>query len=331
MNSFSKDVIGAIGKPLSAKKITTIQVNVGLRCNLDCKHCHLEAGPSRTEEMSWATMETIIEKTEGVAGLTFDITGGSPELNPHLKRFIETLHKRGNHIMVRTNLAILDSKGAADFIDFYRENSVELVASMPCYLEENVDTQRGDGTYGKSIRTLKKLNSIGYGIKPGLPLSLVFNPGGPALPPDQEMLEEAYRQKLAEEHSIVFTRLLTITNMPIGRFFTDLERADKSKGYMALLRGGFNPATVPGLMCVHQINIRWDGQLFDCDFNQALDLPVSSQDPSTQDPLTVEQLDLEALENRQIVVGPHCYGCTAGAGSSCGGALLEDEDQREIA
>ena len=294
-----------------------MQVNVGLRCNQECVHCHVSSSPHRDEIMSWETMQQIIDVARKIGCRTFDITGGSPEYNPNLQRFVIALRELGGHVMVRTNLTILSEPGMEGFPEFYRQKCVELIASMPCYLEENVCAQRGAGTFEKSVAGLRLLNAEGYGIDPDLRLNLVFNPGGPFLPPDQSGLEEDYRREFHERFGISFTKLLTITNMPIGRFLDGLRGNHHVHAYFSLLRDAFNPCTLDNLMCRHQINIGWDGTLYDCDFNMALGFPVALTPSSS-----IHTIDPDSLMDRRIVTGDHCLGCTAGKGSSCGGALI---------
>jgi len=312
MNEFDTRV----GGTLKAADLNVLQVNVGLKCNQSCIHCHLECSPAREELMSRETMDRIVETAALIRPRLVDITGGAPELNPHLKPFVTDLLAAGHAVQVRTNLSAMTEPGLEDYPEFFAENRIGLVASMPCYLEENVARMRGGECFAKSIGMLKRLNGLGYGVEQGLTVDLVFNPGGPALPPGQECLEQAYKKEMNERYGIVFNHLLTITNLPIGRFMDELGEQGKAGEYMELLRDSFNPATVDGLMCRHQVNIGWDGRLYDCDFNQALDLPVGREAPSS-----LEDFDPDRMARRQVVTGPHCFGCTAGAGSSCGGAL----------
>jgi len=315
MNTFDKAVAEETGELLRSDSIKTIQVNLGLRCNLSCRHCHLQAGPGRNEMMSWETMEAVLALARCLPDVLVDITGGAPELHPSLVPFIEALSGSGHPVQVRTNLTVLQEPEMASLPAFFKEHRIELVASLPCYLDANVTAQRGAGAFERSIASLRRLNGLGYGRD--LPLSLVYNPGGAFLPPLQSALEEAYRRELRERHGVVFTRLLTITNMPLGRFLDDLRHEGKDDTYRDLLREAFNPCTVDGLMCRQQICIGWDGRLFDCDFNQALGLSLGEGLPKH-----VAELDPDILTNRPIVTGEHCFGCTAGAGSSCGGALV---------
>ena len=316
MNAFEQKLTERSRSGLHASGIDVLQVNVGLKCNQQCRHCHLKASPARTEMMEWSTMELILECARRVKPRLVDITGGAPELNPNLRRFVEALRAAGTDVQVRTNLTVLLEPGMEDMPTFFRDNKVALVASMPCYLEENVRAQRGPGIYEKSIEAIKKLNALGYGMDPELVLNLVYNPGGPSLPSPQKGLEIAYKLELGVHSGIEFTRLLTITNMPIGRFGDELRRQGRDDEYMKLLKDSFNPETVECVMCRSQIAIGWDGTLYDCDFNQALGLPVDHGAPNH-----IRNFDPSALVERRIVTGDHCFGCTAGSGSSCGGSL----------
>jgi radical SAM/Cys-rich protein len=262
-------------------------------------------------------MELILEATRIADCNLVDLTGGAPELNPYFRRFVSALRRQSHRVQVRTNLTVLFENGLEGMPEFFREHEVQLVASMPCYLEENVRAQRGAGVYEKSIEAIKRLNAVGYGRDSGLPLNIVYNPGGAFLPPPQSALEEDYRRELAGRFGIVFTHLLTITNMPLGRFRTELARQNKDQDYLRLLRTSFNPRTVEGLMCRHQLGVGWDGTLFDCDFNLALGLPVNHGAPDH-----IRFFNMGDLQTRRIVTGEHCFGCTAGAGSSCAGALV---------
>jgi radical SAM/Cys-rich protein len=297
--------------------IEIIQVNLGLRCNQSCAHCHVGASPSRKEMMSRRTMEKVMEiAADANAGLV-DITGGAPELHLDFRWFIKELRERRLPVQVRTNLTVLLEPGFEDMPLFFRDQGVGLAASMPCYLEENVRAQRGSGVYEKSVEAIRRLNDLGFGSDPAMPLDLVYNPGGPFLPPEQSALEADYKRELQARFGITFSRLLTIANMPIGRFFARLRAESRDREYMQLLRDSFNAETLDGLMCRHLINVGWDGTIYDCDFNMALDLPVDHGAPDH-----IRRFDRAALATRRIVTGEHCYGCTAGGGSSCGGALV---------
>ncbi len=314
--SFHRAVVDATGGPLSAASIETVQVNIGLACNLACLHCHVESGPKRTEAMSRETMAAVLAAVEATGASVVDVTGGAPEMHPDFRWFVEAALALGVRVMVRTNLTILLEPGYTDLPAWFAARHVHLVASLPCYTQANVDAQRGRGTFEGSIAALKALNAAGYGLRPDLPLDLVYNPGGTGLPGPQAALEADYRRRLADDWAIAFTRLLTITNMPIGRFARDLDRADRLSGYVERLAEAFNPATVDGLMCRHQLHVAWDGSLYDCDFNYAIGLGV---EPTAGG--HIREFSAERFLARRVATGPHCFGCTAGAGSSCGGAL----------
>jgi len=318
LSGFDQRVAQAEGRPLHALDIDTIQVNVGLLCNLRCRHCHVAAGPRRREQMDWQTMESIIAAARRVHPRLIDVTGGAPEMNPHFRRFVDALRGEGFRVQVRTNLTILLEPGYEDVARFVAERGVRLVGSLPCYLEENVDAQRGSGAYQQSIEALRMLNALGYGVIEQLPLDLIYNPLGPVLPPEQGPLEEAYRRELDRRFGIRFTHLHTITNMPIGRFWAELRAQNRDETYQALLEENFNARSLPGLMCRHLITVDWDGVIHDCDFNLALRLPVNHGTPNQ-----IRDFDRKALARRRIATGCHCFGCAAGCGSSCGGALVE--------
>jgi radical SAM/Cys-rich protein len=305
------------GLPVLTKaEITTVQVNVGKICNQACQHCHVEAGPKRTESMSLRTAERVLSLLKSSSGVnTVDITGGAPELNPNFRRLVEESRAQGLHVIDRCNLTILLEPGFEDLPVFLASNRVEVTASLPCYTRDNVDAQRGRGVFDKSIEALQLLNQLGYGIHPSLPLNLVYNPLGASLPPPQDALEADYKQRLQENFGIQFNHLFTITNMPIRRFADFLMRTGQHETYMNLLFDRFNPATLEHLMCRSLVSIGWDGQIYDCDFNQMLDLPVSN-------PVTVWDIaSFDATTFKAIATAHHCFGCTAGAGSSCAGAL----------
>ncbi len=317
MNDFEKQIAEVSGEGLHSLKVKTLQVNLGLRCNQQCNHCHLEASPQRKEMMEWPTMELILEAARSVRCQLVDLTGGAPELNPSFRRFIIELRRERLSVQVRTNLTVLLEAGMESMPEFLHDHKVQLVASMPCYLEENVRAQRGAGVYEKSVEAIKRLNGHGYGYESSLCLNLVYNPGGPFLPPPEPALEEDYRRELDKRFGIKFTRLLTITNMPVGRFRKELSRQNQEQNYLELLRKSFNPLTLQGLMCRHQITVGWDGTLYDCDFNAALGLAVNHGAPDH-----IRFFKAEDLWMRRIVTAEHCFGCTAGSGSSCGGALV---------
>jgi radical SAM/Cys-rich protein len=314
--SFHHTVTTTTGGPLRAASIETVQVNVGLACNLACLHCHVESGPKRTEAMSRETMRQVLAAVRVTQASVVDITGGAPEMHPHFRWFVDEVLALGAGVMVRTNLTILLEPGYTDLPAWWAARHVHLVASLPCYTQGNVDAQRGRGTFDASIEALRQLNAVGYGLEADLPLDLVYNPGGTGLPGPQAALEADYRHRLAADWGVSFTRLLTITNMPIGRFARDLERRGALAGYLATLAQAFNAATVTGLMCRHQLHVAWDGRLHDCDFNYALGLGV---EPAAGG--HIRDFSASRFLDRRVVTGIHCFGCTAGAGSSCGGAL----------
>jgi radical SAM/Cys-rich protein len=316
MNAFEIQVQQDCGFSLYASKIQILQVNLGFKCNLSCTHCHLECGPDRTEMMNFEIMSHIIRAAKKIQPRLIDITGGSPELNPDFQKFVKALRKDGHHVQVRTNLTVLLESALENLPDYFKKNNISLVASFPCYSKENVLKQRGVGVYEKCIKVLKKLNSIGYGIVPDLPLHLVYNPDGPFLSPNQIQLENDYRKELHDKYGIWFTGLYTITNMPIGRFLEVLKQEKRDKDYMLMLQNGFNCQNVNELMCRYQVCVAWDGKLYDCDFNIALRKPLSEGFPKD-----IKEFDSSRLRKRKIATGNHCFGCTAGYGSSCGGAL----------
>jgi radical SAM/Cys-rich protein len=305
------------GYPLKCKEIETIQVNLSYLCNKECSHCHIGASPSRKEVMNESTMQAIIEHANKVKPRLVDITGGAPEMNPSLDKFVSELTKKGHNVQVRTNLTVLLDEERDRFIQIYRENNVKLVASLPCYEAAEVDSVRGDGTFEDSITILKKLNKAGYGVEDRLQLDLVFNPEDAFLPPNQSNLEEVFKLRLKEDFGVVFNNLITITNMPVGRFEDKLRKEGTLESYMAMLKETYNPKTLDGLMCRTQISVDYDGTLYDCDFNLANKMPILNK-PNIKD----HSLNLASLINRIIVTGSHCFGCTAGEGSSCGGALV---------
>jgi radical SAM/Cys-rich protein len=296
----------------------TLQVNLGKLCNQACHHCHVDASPKRTEIMSRTTAERVLELLGNSREINeIDLTGGAPELNPNFGFLVEQSRQLGRSVIVRCNLTVLSEPGMEWVAEFYRTNRVHLICSLPCYSRENVEQQRGRGVFSKSIEALQDLNRLGFGHN--LRLDLVYNPVGPWLPPAQALLEARYRDEL-HNFGIAFHRLLTITNMPINRFAQQLRQWGKLSEYMGLLVNHFNPATVEGLMCRGLVSAGWDGHLFDCDFNQMLEMTIMTE--GGRAPLTIWDIDeLSDLAGRSIATGSHCFGCTAGAGSSCGGAL----------
>jgi radical SAM/Cys-rich protein len=299
---------------------TTLQINVGKLCNQACHHCHVDAGPKRTEIMTAEIARRVMHILAASPSITtVDITGGAPELNPNFRWLVEESQRLGRHVIDRCNLTVLLEETQHDLADFLAVRRVEIIASLPCYTAENVDKQRGKGVFEKSMDALLKLNGLGYGM-PGseLKLSLVYNPVGASLPPPQEKLEADYKHHLRKEHGIEFHQLLTITNMPIHRFEEDLQRQGKHDAYMELLKKNFNPATLHGLMCRSLVSIGYDGKLYDCDFNQMLDMELEHAGGAA----TVWDIEtFTGWAGRRITTAGHCFGCTAGAGSSCTGAL----------
>ena len=303
---------------LRRARVETLQVNVGKRCDLACHHCHVEAGPKRTEMMDAKTAARVIELLAADPEVgTLDLTGGAPELCEHFRFLVREARALGRAVIDRCNLTVLFEPGQEDTAEFLAEHGVKVVASLPCYTAGNVDAQRGKRVFERSIAALQRLNALGYAAPGGgLALDLVYNPLGPSLPPDQKTLEATYRAQLREQHGIVFDHLATITNMPIKRFAHALERDGKHAEYMGLLVNHFNPATVTALMCRFLVSVGWDGALYDCDFNQMLELPLAARSK------TIFELDdLGELAEAPIAIESHCFGCTAGSGSSCGGAL----------
>jgi radical SAM/Cys-rich protein len=309
--------------PLRRRRVDTLQINLGYTCNQTCVHCHVNAGPNRTEQMDRETIDAVMDVVVAKDIRTIDLTGGAPELNPHFRDLVSEARARGVHVIDRCNLTILFEPGQQDLARFLAEQKVEIVASLPCYLEDNVDKQRGKGVFDKSVRALQTLNALGYGRDPrdgGRPLSLVFNPQGPALPPPQAALEADYRRLLGEQFGIVFTRLLALANMPISRFGSTLISKGGFRDYMALLRGAHRPDNVENVMCRSLVSVDWQGHLYDCDFNQMLGLGLREDGKGHGRLHLSDWLELDLADN-PILVADHCYGCTAGQGSSCGGAL----------
>ena len=304
--------------PLKADAVQVLQVNVGKLCNQTCAHCHVDAGPDRREVMSRETLQDCLDALDRSSIETVDITGGAPEMNPHFEWFVAEVRRRERRVIDRCNLTILTASGFDRLPEFLAQHHVEVVASLPCYLEENCDRQRGAGVFEKSIAALRRLNEVGYArAGSDLTLNLVYNPVGPALPPDQSRLEAAYREQLRTRFGIEFNRLYTITNLPISRFLEDLLRTGRYAEYMERLVTAFNPGAVEGVMCRTTLSVDWQGRLYDCDFNQMLALPVGPETPRH-----IREFEPSLYAGRRIVTGRHCYGCTAGAGSSCQGALV---------
>ncbi len=304
--------------PLRAAEINTLQVNVGKRCNQACKHCHVEAGPNRTEEMARETAELVIDALRRCPQIaTLDITGGAPELNPHFEYLVTEARALGRHVIDRCNLTILFVPGREHLAEFLAANRVEVVASLPYYLAQRTDAQRGLGVFDQSIEGLRLLNRLGYGQPgSGLALNLVYNPTGAFLPPAQAAIEAEYKAEMGRRYGIVFNNLFTITNMPIARFRHFLECSGNYGRYLDKLAAAFNPAAAVNVMCRSLVSVGWEGTLYDCDFNQMLEMPVEQSSPRH-----IKDFDLYLLSRRAIVTGEHCLGCTAGAGSSCGGVV----------
>jgi radical SAM/Cys-rich protein len=306
---------------LRRTRLETLQVNLGYKCNQSCLHCHVNAGPTRTEMMSRETMADVVTYVGISRVKNLDITGGAPELHPHFRELVARARELGVHVIDRCNLTILEEPGQEDLAGFLAAHEVEVTASLPCYTEELVDRQRGKGVYDKSIRALKRLNSAGYGNR--LPLNLVYNPQGPSLPPAQDKLEADYKRILGETHGIVFNRLFTLANMPIQRFGSTLVTKGQFNDYMRLLREAHRDENLEGVMCRTLLSVDWQGYVYDCDFNQMLGLPLqlAGQDRKTATRVRLAELIGRDLQGNPIAVRDHCYGCTAGQGSSCGGAL----------
>jgi len=313
-HAFHDAAAEAAGGPLRAANVEVLQINVGKRCNQSCRHCHVDAGPDRAEVMPRAVLEACLQVLERSRIPTVDVTGGAPELHPAFRKIVTRARALGRHVMDRCNLTVMRLACNADLPGFFAEHGVEVIASLPWYARRRTDAQRGEGVFEASIEALRALNRVGYGHEgSGLLLQLVTNPAGAFLPANQSALERDWKRELGRRYGVYFNRLYTITNMPISRFLEWLLESDNLEGYMARLVAAFNPAAVSGLMCRSTLSVGWDGSLYDCDFNQMLELPIGS---SIFD-LAAGRAD---LAGRAIRVGPHCFGCTAGAGSSCGGA-----------
>jgi radical SAM/Cys-rich protein len=314
---FGQKMAQAGYSPLYATGITVFQINVGKFCNQSCGHCHVDAGPEREEQMTRETAELCIEALSRTDIPTVDITGGAPELNGNFRWIVEQARALGRHVMDRCNLTVLQLAPQADLAAFLARNKVEVVASLPYFRSSQTDAQRGDGVFDKSIRGMRMLNELGYGQEgSGLALNLVHNPVGAFLPATQGAIEARFRTELLKHHGVVFNNLYTITNMPISRFLEFLIQSGNYEGYMERLANAFNPAAAAGVMCRYTLSVGWEGTLYDCDFNQMLELPVAHGAPRH-----IRDFDPGRLHRREIVTANHCYGCTAGAGSSCGGAV----------
>ncbi len=306
-------------------QLEILQVNLGYLCNLSCTHCHVNAGPKRTELMSASMVDTVIDVLRELKVKVLDLTGGAPEMNPEFRRLVKAARALDVTVIDRCNLTILNEPGYEDLAVFLAEQKVNVVASLPCYTEDNVDSQRGKGVFESSIEGLQKLNALGYGKgDASLVLDLVYNPGGPFLPPPQAALTQDYKRELGDNYDIEFDGLLTITNMPISRFGSMLISKGKFEEYMTLLRDNYSSANLANIMCRNTLSVDWEGNVFDCDFNQMLLLPIEKgNQPLTLTQVLEQSLDGEGLEGHPVVVADHCFGCTAGQGSSCGGALAE--------
>jgi len=316
--SFQEAVAAGGGKPLTRAPLTQLQINVGRLCNQACEHCHVEAGPKRTEIMTSNVARRIVNWARKHHIKAVDFTGGAPEMNPNFKYMVEAFRDIDARVIVRCNLTVLFEPGQQDTAQFFAEHGVNVVCSLPCYTRENVEAQRGKGVFDKSIRGLQMLNKLGYGSDEGKQLDLVYNPGGAFLPPTQQELDRTYRERLMEDFGISYNSLLTLANLPINRFRHYLARTNQLENYQQLLLDNFNPQTVPALMCRHLVSVDWLGRTFDCDFNQMLDMPLGGATEHRY----LWDLDATALHNENIALGSHCFGCTAGSGSSCGGALI---------
>jgi radical SAM/Cys-rich protein len=313
---FAARVLAARGASLRAEGVATLQVNLGARCNLACTHCHVSAGPGRTETMGAETAAAVLRALVAGGIPALDLTGGAPELNPHFRGLVAGARAAGRRVIVRSNLSVFSEPGMADLPEFLSGQGAEVIASLPCYLEENVDAVRGGGTYARCVEALRRLNALGYGLPGGPALGLVYNPRGPSLPPSQGALEADYRRELRARFGVEFSRLYAFANMPLGRFREHLARTGGLEAYRERLAAAFNPAALAGLMCRSLVSVSWDGSLHDCDFNQALGLPLAKGLPRR-----IGEFDRAALSRREIAVGEHCFGCTAGQGSSCFGAV----------
>jgi len=310
--------------PLTALSVKTLQINMGLVCNQSCKHCHVEAGPAgpaapdRPEVSSKTVLDKCLDALTRHRIPEADLTGGAPEMNPHYRWFVKGAASVGARVKTRTNLTILLEEGFEDLPRFWAENLVEVIASLPYYLADTVDRQRGAGVFDSSIEAIKRLNEIGYGVEgSSLTLNLVYNPCGAFMPPQQKSIETDFRREMQKRYGVSFNNLFTITNMPVGRFLKFLSDSGNLEPYIARLQSSYNPSAVTNVMCRNTVSVGWDGTLYDCDFNQALGLKCGFNAPDN-----INAFDVKTLSVRRIVTGPHCYGCTAGAGSSCTGATV---------
>lgn len=315
-----REKLAAHGLELRARGVETLQVNVGKLCNQACKHCHVDASPTRTEVMTRETTEQVVAALRRFGLRNLDITGGAPELNPSFRYLVREARALGTHVIVRHNLTVMFEPGQGDLPEFFREQGVEVISSLPYFLEQQTDAQRGNGVFAKSVEALRRLNSVGFGLEgSGLTLNLVYNPVGAYLPPAQSSMEADFKRELSSRYNVSFNRLYTITNMPISRFLDYLRRSGNEERYVKKLMDAFNPKAVDAVMCRTLVSVDWNGRLYDCDFNQMLDLAVAPELPQT-----IQEFDPERLAKRSIRTGTHCFGCTAGAGSSCGGAVVRE-------
>ena len=315
-NAFARH-LSQQGLSLKADRCDTLQINVGKLCNQACKHCHVDAGPGRTEIMARETVDEVLRILQQYKIGTLDITGGAPELNPSFTYLVTAARSLGVHVIVRHNLTVIFTPGQENLPEFFRDQQVELVSSLPYFLEEQTDAQRGRGVFERSLAALRRLNAVGYGMNDnGLQLHLVYNPVGAFLPPPQASIEADFKREMAQRYGIAFNSLYTITNMPIKRFLDYLRRSGNKERYERKLLEAFNPQTVSQLMCRNLVSVSWEGYLYDCDFNQMAELPLLAPAPRH-----ISQFSPHLLEGRTIVTAAHCFGCTAGAGSSCSGAV----------
>lgn len=304
---------------ITRNRLDTLQVNLGYLCNLSCRHCHVNAGPTRTELMDQGTLNSIISFLKASKIKTLDLTGGAPEMHPQFRYLVMTARALGINVIDRCNLVILEEPEQVGLATFLADHCVEITASLPCYLEDNVDTQRGTGVFNLSINALQKLNKLGYGQADNkLILNLVFNPQGPTLPPEQSVLESAYKKHLKEHFDIVFNQLFVVTNMPINRFRNRLKHRGQLNSYLELLKTHYHHNNLDSLMCKNTLSVDWRGFLYDCDFNQMLNYPLGAAQHA---PSHLSDINIHTLSQKPITVAEHCFGCTAGQGSSCGGAL----------
>jgi radical SAM/Cys-rich protein len=318
LKSFEENLDAIDLLPLKAQSVDVFQINLGKMCNQVCKHCHVDAGPDRKEIMTKEVMQLCLDAIDETNCSTVDLTGGAPEMNPEFRWFVEQLSLKGKKIIVRCNLTIIvANKKYNDLPEFFKKHNIEVVSSLPYFSSSKTDSQRGDGVFDKSIQALKMLNDVGYGVEnSGLTLDLVYNPSGAFLPPNQLELQLEFKKKLSDRFGIVFNSLFAITNLPISRYLEYLVASENYQGYMEKLVNAFNPSAALNVMCRNTISISWDGFIYDCDFNQMLDLKVAVKGKHLSD------FSLNDLESRTIIVNQHCYGCTAGAGSSCGGTTI---------